>query len=59
MAIKPNPGTEEALDAGCICPVLDNNHGKGIPNPDGGENVFWYSNTCPIHGGFLKPNMLD
>jgi hypothetical protein len=26
---KPNPGSDDAIDAGCTCPVLDNGHGKG------------------------------
>ena len=25
----PNPGSDEALAAGCECAVLDNAHGKG------------------------------
>jgi hypothetical protein len=23
-----SPGSDEALNAGCICPVLDNRHGR-------------------------------
>lgn len=48
----PNPGTKEALDLGCTCPVMDNAHGKGIPLPNKkGEIVycFWYSGDCPVH----------
>lgn len=25
----PNPGSPESIAAGCICPVLDNAHGRG------------------------------
>lgn len=46
----PNPGSDEALDMGCICPVLDNSHGKGYM---GQENVFIYTIGCPIH--YSKP----
>jgi hypothetical protein len=49
---KPNPGTKEAIDAGCICPVLDNNHGKGIPikTKDGTiQTGYWMNGACPIH----------
>lgn len=40
----PNPGSQEAQDAGCTCPVIDNHYGKGV------EGNFWYSMNCPIHG---------
>lgn len=44
----PNPGTEEALAAGCRCPVLDNRHGLGgFDLPDG---MFWFNEQCPLHG---------
>ncbi|MCP3686208.1 MAG: hypothetical protein GY861_26475 [bacterium] len=43
----PNPGTQEAIDQGCTCPVMDNHHGAGIPM--GGETVFWHTKGCPIH----------
>ena len=49
---KPNPGTKEAIDAGCICPVLDNNYGKGIPikTKDGTiQTGYWMDGACPIH----------
>ena len=46
---KPNPGTKEAIDAGCTCPVLDNRHGRGYMGMGGGEGIFCYSEGCPIH----------
>ena len=39
----PNPGSDEAIDQGCACPVLDNGHGRG-PGP------FWINVYCPLHG---------
>lgn len=47
---KPNPGSDEAIKAGCTCPVLDNGHGKGsgYTFPDGTPS-FWYSPNCPVH----------
>lgn len=49
MDIPPNPGSEQALRQGCTCPVLDNNHGKGIVHgPKGVE--FWTDENCPLHG---------
>lgn len=43
----PNPGSQEARDAGCTCPVLDNGHGRGYMGQPG---VFVKNETCPIHG---------
>lgn len=40
-----NPGSDEAIEQGCICPVLDNNHGQGA---DGG--YWWITRDCPLHG---------
>lgn len=42
----PNPGSREARDAGCICAVLDNNHGEFAPWPDDG---WWITQGCPVH----------
>lgn len=44
----PNPGSDEALDQGCTCPVLDNGHGRGMGDPD--SLCFWISLDCPLHG---------
>lgn len=41
----PNPGSDEALLQGCLCPVLDNNHGRHTPWP--GE--WWIREGCPLH----------
>lgn len=54
--MKPNPGSNEAIDQGCTCPVMDNARGKGIPVPNGDgtySTAFWMSGSCPIHG--FKP----
>lgn len=40
-----NPGSDEALDAGCTCPVVDNNHGRGSYKGDG----FIITMGCPVH----------
>ena len=44
----PNPGSDEAIEQGCLCPVLDNNHGLGVSTSDG-QNLFWQSCSCPVH----------
>ena len=43
----PDPGTKEAIEMGCTCPVMDNEYGKGYM---GREGVFIYTANCPIHG---------
>lgn len=49
---KPNPGSKEAIKAGCSCPCLDNGHGNGCGRKDtDGTPLFWISAACPIHGG--------
>lgn len=44
--VKPNPGTQEAQDKNCICPVIDNHYGKGR---FGNEEVFIYNTECQLH----------
>lgn len=46
MESKPNPGTAEAIKAGCLCPVIDNHYGKGYRGEAG---VYIYSEACHIH----------
>lgn len=43
----PTPGSNEALDLGCTCAVLDNCHGRG-PGP------FWVTGGCPVHDSQRK-----
>ena len=45
----PNPGSDQALDLGCTCPVLDNGHGIGVWDEKLGTHVFWQTRGCPIH----------
>jgi hypothetical protein len=42
----PNPGSDAAIKKGCVCAVMDNNHGKRAPYPPDG---WWVSGRCPIH----------
>lgn len=48
MSDRPNPGSDEAVKAGCTCARMDNHYGKGIPSKDG--PLFWISGGCPLHG---------
>lgn len=46
--MTPTPGSPEAVEQGCTCPVGDNCQGAGfILN---GERVFWFDADCPLHG---------
>jgi hypothetical protein len=47
---KPNHGSKEAQEIGCICPVLDNAHGKGARGTSGDHAIFWINAKCPAHG---------
>lgn len=47
-----NPGSDEAVKAGCKCPVLDNAHGKGYMGgvkDDEGDTVFVLNLDCELH----------
>lgn len=43
------PGSPEAMDAGCRCPVLDNARGKGSM-ADGARYGWLVNSDCPLHG---------
>lgn len=46
VPVRPNPGSDEALAQGCLCPVLDNGHGRTCPYPPDG---WWITAGCPVH----------
>ena len=46
----PNPGSDEARERGCNCPVMDNARGLGARGTRGDDAVFWMTSTCPLHG---------
>ena len=50
MSGKLNPGSPEAIEAGCICPVMDNNHGRGVYIGENEHPIFWQNMDCPVHG---------
>ena len=43
----PPPGSDDAVAAGCLCPVHDNARGRGMPGPDG--PMYWIADGCPLH----------
>ena len=46
MSDRPNPGSPEAREQGCKCPVIDNCRGRGYMGISG---LFVYSADCPLH----------
>lgn len=46
----PNPGSDEARAQGCVCPVLDNAHGRGAWGSSGEDAIFVQRGDCPLHG---------
>jgi hypothetical protein len=54
---KPNPGSKEAREQGCTCPVIDNNFGEGAPDGLGGVG-FDVNAGCPLHGFARLPKPL-
>lgn len=40
------PGSDEAIKAGCKCPVLDNCHGRGYY---GRRGVYVFNANCELH----------
>lgn len=48
-----SPGSDLAIEKGCICPVPDNAHGRGYlggVKDEDGETVYIYNWYCPLHG---------
>ena len=43
----PNPGSDAANKLGCMCPVMDNNH--GISGSYYGKGIWIYVENCPLH----------
>lgn len=42
----PDPGSPDAMNAGCWCPVFANRHGRGVEGRDG---IFEIVVGCPVH----------
>jgi len=53
-ATKPNPGSPEAVEKGCKCPVMDNHGGKGFMMGEENGILFWMVRACPLHGNGME-----
>ena len=51
LKVPPNPGTDEAQNMGCKCPVMDNHYGRGYYH-DG--KTFVYNMSCTVHKPITK-----
>ena len=54
-----NPGTKEAIDAGCSCPIMDNNYGRGYWEDEDGTPLFVYNLDCKYHSSTINQKDLD
>lgn len=44
------PGAPRAVAEGCICPRMDNGHGRGAGGlADDGTPLYWITDGCPLH----------
>ncbi len=56
MLKDPQPGSPEAIEAGCCCPVLgENGEGTQLISPEefnvGNIQLsYWMTIECPVHG---------
>lgn len=57
--IVPNPGSSEAVESGCACPVLDNGRGRGAREGDDGKPLFWITAGCPLHSIPMVDRLLE
>lgn len=44
------PGAPRAKEAGCLCPVMDNGHGRGMGRDHKGVMLYVIREDCPMHG---------
>ena len=52
MTYPHTPGSDQAVKDNCLCPVLDNAHGKGCGYlSESGEPLFIVNLECPLHSG--------
>lgn len=48
----PNPGSHDAIQQGCVCPVYDNARGRRAPIPPDDEHPqgqWLIATDCPVH----------
>ena len=49
--LMPSPGSLEAINKGCNCPIGGNNYGRGAFNvPQEEASLVFIHLRCPVHG---------
>jgi hypothetical protein len=56
--MTPNPGSKEAIEQNCKCPVMDNHNGKGF-HYGTDEPCFWINAECPLHGEKVEKDVSE
>ena len=55
MNATPPPGSPEAVEQGCTCPVFDNCKGRGCGLTDkDGKPLYYIHKRCPLHVAVLN-----
>jgi hypothetical protein len=49
VILPPPPGSTQAVEMGCTCPVIDNGRGKGHMKDKNGYILFIITEGCPLH----------
>ena len=53
--MTPPPGSPEAAEQGCTCPVFDNCKGRGCGLTDkDGKPLYYINEKCPLHVAVLN-----
>ena len=55
----PNPASDEAIAQGCVCPRMDNGHGRGYCKDANGEWIFVVNADCPLHGSPMVQRLME
>lgn len=51
MERKPAPGSSDARNMGCTCPVDENREGEGVAHMHDEHGAhFCVAKECPVHG---------
>lgn len=56
--VRPDPGSDEARKLGCVCPVVDNQRGKGAYIKDG-KPQFWIAQSCVVHNPMTNKTLSE
>lgn len=55
----PKSNSDEAIAQGCVCPRMDNTHGRGYCQDERGEWIFVVNADCPLHGSPMVSRLME